>query len=162
LIVDEDPVSCELLVELLAEEGRSIDWTTDDRHTVERACHIQYELVVLDVPASEVRGFRVARSLRQRLPSQNILLLATFPDARARGEAVALGVDLLSKPFARSEIRARIAAKLSTGDARSGGEPPEENSPRAEPNGHPGPAHFPGASQMPSSTRVNAPTGWRR
>ena len=125
LIVDDDRELCELVAELLSEEGFAVEVENDSERGLERACAGAPSLVVLDVMMPGMNGFEVLRRLRaagSRLP---VLMLTARGDDVDRIVGLEIGADdYLPKPFNPRELVARIRAILRRVAPAAGDQPP--------------------------------------
>src|SRR5688572_20701910 len=71
LVIDDDAELCELLAELLGEEGYSVESSGDGRAGLARAQSEAFTLVVLDIMLPSLNGFEVLSRLRQGKSEQN-------------------------------------------------------------------------------------------
>ena len=103
LVVDDDSASCELLREILAEQG----WAAETAQTPERARSLAaeqpFDLVISDVNLeAEESGLDLLKSLRDGCP---VILLTGFGTLEAAVEAAREGAwDFISKPFKVEEV----------------------------------------------------------
>lgn len=112
LLVEDEPKLAEYLRKGLTENGFVVDVAHDGIDGRHLAVEGEYDLVVLDVMLPGVDGFSVLASLR-KLRKTPVLMLT----ARDRVEDKVRGLqegadDYLVKPFAFSELLARIRALL--------------------------------------------------
>ncbi|MEI6814784.1 MAG: response regulator transcription factor [bacterium] len=111
LVVEDDPEVAEFLVRVLRESA----WAPDAVRTGEAALDaIQataYDLVVLDLGLPGIDGFAVCRALRARGDRTPVLMLTARNAVNDRVHGLDAGADdYLAKPFAVSELRARLRA----------------------------------------------------
>jgi len=112
LVVDDDEVILKFLWASLTEEGFEVLTATDGRaalRAVEEGCP---HLVVLDIMLPEIDGFEVCRLLRERshLP---IIALSARGGLEDKVKCLNLGADdYVTKPFATSELIARMKSAL--------------------------------------------------
>ncbi|MDR0758328.1 MAG: response regulator transcription factor [Tannerella sp.] len=118
LVVDDEPVICEVLEYNLASEGYEITCV----HSAEDALrHLSpdHSLILLDVMMAGMSGYRLAETLRQKKNRIPIIFL-TAKDTEndmLTGFSVG-GDDYISKPFSIKEVLARVKAVLKrTGTA---------------------------------------------
>jgi len=112
LIVEDDRRLADVTREGLEEIGMAADIVSDGESAVRAATSHPYDVVVLDVMLGDgPDGFEVCTRLRERdVPSAVLMLTAldAIPD-RVRGLDAGAD-DYLSKPFAFSELAARLRA----------------------------------------------------
>lgn len=122
LLVEDDPRLAAVIVEGLGEDGLQIEHAPD-AGTAEGLCALRaYDLLLLDVmlPEGPQAGFTLARTLRERQDRTPILFLTARDDLASRITGLDTGGDdYLGKPFAFSELRARVRAlvRRSRGEA---------------------------------------------
>jgi DNA-binding response OmpR family regulator len=111
LIVEDDLRLADLVSRVLVEDGHVVDVEHDGESGAVTAGGGAYDVVVLDVMMPRMDGLAVARRLRREGVSTPILMLTardTVEDAVAGLDAGA--DDYLRKPFAFSELNARLRA----------------------------------------------------
>src|SRR3982751_5040695 len=116
LIVDDDRELCELVKQLLEEEGFHIETANNSAKGLERALSGQYHLVVLDVMMPGMNGFEVLRRIRgasNKAAHIPVLMLTARGEDVDRIVGLEIGADdYLPKPFNPRELVARINAIL--------------------------------------------------
>ena len=113
LIVDDDRELCELVAELLGEEGFNVEVANRSDAGLERALSGEHALVVLDVMMPGMNGFEVLRRLRAEGSDVHVMMLTARGDDVDRIVGLEIGADdYLPKPFNPRELIARIQAIL--------------------------------------------------
>ena len=113
LVVEDDRKLSAFLVKGLKEEAYAVDACADGETALGMACPNPYDLIVLDVMLPRMDGFAVCRQLRARADWVPILMLTARDTVEDRVTGLAEGADdYLVKPFAFSELLARIKALL--------------------------------------------------
>jgi DNA-binding response OmpR family regulator len=113
LIVDDDRELCELVAELLSEEGFGVEVSNRSDEGLRRALDGSHSLVVLDVMMPGMNGFELLRRLRAEGSSAPVLMLTARGDDVDRIVGLEIGADdYLPKPFNPRELVARIRAVL--------------------------------------------------
>ena len=113
LIVDDDRELCELVAELLGEEGFAVEVANRSDVGLERALSGEHALVVLDVMMPGMNGFEVLRRLRSEGSDVHVMMLTARGDDIDRIVGLEIGADdYLPKPFNPRELIARIQAIL--------------------------------------------------
>jgi DNA-binding response OmpR family regulator len=116
LVVDDEPVICEVLEFNLANEGYNITCA----HSAEEAAKKlspDCSLILLDVMMGGISGYKFAEMLRQKKNPVPIIFL-TAKDTEndmLTGFSVG-GDDYISKPFSIKEVIARVKAVLKRSD----------------------------------------------
>jgi two-component system response regulator CpxR len=113
LIIDDDRELCELVAELLTEEGFDVEAASDSTHGLERALAGAHSIVVLDVMMPAINGFEVLRRLRAAGSHTPVLMLTARGEDVDRIVGLEIGADdYLPKPFNPRELVARLRAIL--------------------------------------------------
>jgi len=119
LLLAEDEVHAgEYLVKGLRENGFVVDWVRNGTDAVHEARSTQYDLVVLDVGLPGLDGWEALRQIRagQQTP---VMMLTARDRVEDRVRGLEIGADdYLVKPYAFSELLARIRAVLRRGKAQ--------------------------------------------
>ena len=118
LIVEDEPKTGDYLRKGLSENGFAVDVARTGLDGQHLALTGEYDLVVLDVGLPGVDGWSVLAEMRKHKQTPVMFLTArNRVDDRVRG--LELGADdYLVKPFAFSELLARIRTLLRRGKAR--------------------------------------------
>lgn len=114
LIVEDNPDILANVLDYLQLKGYSVDCAQDGLGGLHLAATQTYDLIVLDVMLPGIDGFQICRRLREdaRLDVPIIMLTARDTlDDRIHGFGTGAD-DYLVKPFALSELHARIQAVL--------------------------------------------------
>jgi two-component system response regulator CpxR len=115
LVIDDDMELCELLGELLGQEGYDVESHGDGRAGLARAQAQRFALVVLDIMLPGMNGFEVLTRLRQGSSDQNadvpVIMLTAKGEDVDRIVGLEMGADdYLPKPFNPRELVARVRA----------------------------------------------------
>ena len=113
LIVEDDRNTREFIERALRESGYTVDATGNGRDGLFMATTEPFDLLLLDRMLPQVDGLTVLRTLRASKISTPVLILSALGDVDDRVEGLrAGGDDYLIKPFALSELLARVEALL--------------------------------------------------
>ncbi|GAA6742169.1 response regulator transcription factor [Thermus antranikianii] len=120
LLLEDDPDLGRTVAQALEEHGFQVVWATSQEEAWEALWDLPFHALVLDVrlPEGEEAGFHLARTLREAGFTQPILFLTAKDALDDRLYGLELGEDYLTKPFALSELVARIRALLRRGEVR--------------------------------------------
>lgn len=111
LIVEDDLRLADLLARGLTEDGHVVDVENDGERGALAGGGGTYDAIVLDVMLPRLDGFGVARRLRREGVSTPILMLTARDTVEDTVEGLDAGADdYLRKPFAFSELNARLRA----------------------------------------------------
>jgi len=113
LIVEDDGGTAETLLNGLREEGYTVEHVADGRDGLYLASSADFDAVILDRMLPGMDGLAVVKALRAADVQTPLLILSALGqlDERVRGLRAG-GDDYLAKPFAFSELSARLAAML--------------------------------------------------
>jgi two-component system OmpR family response regulator len=111
LLVEDDPQTAAYLVKGLKEQDLNVDHVADGREGLIRATAGGYDLIILDRMLPNLDGLSILKTLRASGDATPVLILSALSDVDDRVEGLrAGGDDYLSKPFALSELMARVEA----------------------------------------------------
>ena len=111
LVVEDDRDTREFIRNGLVQAGHSVDVAADGRDGLFAATTQQFDLIVLDRMLPQVDGLTVLRTLRASGSRVPVLLLSALGEVDQRVAGLRAGADdYLPKPFAFSELEARIEA----------------------------------------------------
>ena len=114
LIVEDELKTGDYLRQGLTEAGYVVDLARDGLDGLHLALDGDYHLIVLDIMLPGMDGYQLCRRLREEARSEVPILMLTARDAlEDRLQGLRSGADdYLLKPFALSELHARIEAIL--------------------------------------------------
>ena len=122
LVIEDDARVADYVVKGLREAGHVVDHVADGRKALFEVAGEAYELVVLDRMLPHVDGLTILATMRASGDRTPVLILSALGEVDERVKGLkAGGDDYLTKPFAMSELLARIDVL-----ARRGAGPAEE------------------------------------
>ena len=111
LLIEDDKSLGEFVRQGLREAGHEVDWETDGQRGLREALATRHDLVLLDVMLPGIDGLEVLGEMRRREVKTPVLLLTALDGVDDRVRGLDRGADdYLTKPFAFSELLARIRA----------------------------------------------------
>jgi two-component system OmpR family response regulator len=113
LLIEDDHEAAQFLLKGLRESGYTVDHAADGRDGLFRATEGQFDLIITDRMLPHMDGLALVKFLREQGIRAPVLVLSALGtvDDRVLG-LKAGGDDYLTKPFAFSELLARIEALL--------------------------------------------------
>ena len=120
MVVDDDRASCELLREIFAGQGWTVETALAPDEALEKAQNTKFDLVVSDINLeAEKSGLDLLKDLRDQCP---VILVTAFGSLDAAVTATREGAwDFISKPFKVDEVIA-IAEQALNRTTRASGE----------------------------------------
>ena len=116
LVVEDEPGMAAVLARGLRESGFAVDVTSNGQDGLWLAADIEYDIVVLDIGLPDLDGIQVLARLRASERWMPVLLLTARDAVDDRVLGLDSGADdYLTKPFAFSELLARIRALVRRG-----------------------------------------------
>ena len=118
LIVEDEKKVSGFIKKGLEEETYAVDLATDGEEGLLLGEQNQYDLIILDLMLPKIDGLEVLSTLRDQKIETPILLLTAKDSVEDKVTGLNLGADdYLTKPFAFSELLARIRVLLRRGKA---------------------------------------------
>ena len=111
LVVEDDKETASYIVKGLTECGHVADYAADGREGLLMADSSQYHVIIVDRMIPKVDGVTLTRTLRGNSNRTPILMLSALGEVDDRVTGLKAGADdYLTKPFAFSELQARLEA----------------------------------------------------
>jgi two-component system copper resistance phosphate regulon response regulator CusR len=119
LIVEDEPKTGDYLRQGLVEAGFVVDLVRDGMDGLHLAMTADYDLMVLDVMLPGLDGWSVLQMVRRAGRELPVLFLTARDQVEDRVRGLELGADdYLVKPFAFSELLARVRTLLRRGKSK--------------------------------------------
>jgi signal transduction histidine kinase len=113
LVVDDQPVQCELISHALERDWHTVDVAGNGREGLHLFEKREYDLVITDKVMPEMNGDQLAVAVKSREPGTRVIMLTGFGPAED-GEHQSEFVDLtVAKPASLAELRAAIAKVMA-------------------------------------------------
>jgi two-component system OmpR family response regulator len=113
LVVEDDKKIASFIIKGLKQEGFAADHATNGEDGLHLALHEPYDVAIIDIMLPKLDGLSLIEEIRRSKISTPVLILSAkrSVDDRVRGLRKG-GDDYLTKPFAFSELLARIQALI--------------------------------------------------
>ena len=110
LVVDDEPLMCEVLTEYLTRDGHTVETAANGREGLEKFHGGWFDVVITDRGMPEMSGDQMAASIKRTAPTKPVILLTGFGDLiLAAGEKPG-GIDsVISKPVTAAALRKALA-----------------------------------------------------
>ena len=111
LIAEDDPVLADGLSRSLRTNGYAVDMVTSGEAADAALTAQSFDLLILDIGLPRLNGLDVLKRLRARGTDVPVLILTAADSVEQRVKGLDLGADdYMAKPFALSELEARVRA----------------------------------------------------
>ncbi len=113
LLIEDDPKTADFIIKGLKQEGYVVDHCADGESGLHMITTESYDVAVVDIMLPKFDGLTLISQMRQQKIDTPVLVLSarnTVPD-RVKGLQTG-GDDYMTKPFAFSELVARIQALM--------------------------------------------------
>ena len=123
LVVEDDPKTAKLMLKGLSDEGFVVDVCNNGEDGLEQANAREHDLLILDVMLPKLDGWSVLTKMRSNGNATPVVMLTARDAVEQRVKGLSLGADdYLIKPFAFSELVARIRNVLRRSTAAANDE----------------------------------------
>ena len=113
LVVDDDRAMCQLLIDLLREDGYEADVAYDGESALEKCRTTRFDLAITDLMMPRMRGIELVQRLREIDASALVLLITAFGTIENAVEAMRAGAfHYVTKPFHNDEILIQVKRAL--------------------------------------------------
>ncbi|MDR3121971.1 MAG: response regulator transcription factor [Clostridiales bacterium] len=118
LLAEDERELSDVLVTILNHSRYTVDAVYDGESVLERCAGQYYDAIILDIMMPKKSGLEALSALRERGVATPVLLLTAKSEVEDRVKGLDTGAnDYLSKPFATSELLARIRAMTRSASA---------------------------------------------
>jgi two-component system OmpR family response regulator len=113
LVVEDDKKIASFVVNGLKQSGYAVDHAADGEDGLARARTISYDVIVVDLMLPKLDGLSLIQQLRSAASHVPVLILSAKASVDERVRGLQAGADdYLPKPFAFSELLARVQALI--------------------------------------------------
>jgi DNA-binding response OmpR family regulator len=122
LVVEDEARIAAFLEKGLTAHGYAVEWAATGAEALRLGAARDVALVILDLMLPGLDGLDVLAGLRERGATMPVLILSARGQVDDRVRGLDLGADdYLAKPFAFTELLARVRARLRSGPGAGGG-----------------------------------------
>lgn len=113
LVVDDDRAMCQLLVDLLHEDGYRVEVSYDGESAIEKHRTSRFDLTITDLMMPKMKGIELIQRLREIDGGAPVLLITAFGTIESAVEAMRAGAfHYVTKPFHNEEILIQVKRAL--------------------------------------------------
>ncbi len=113
LVVDDDPVTVNLLKEVLSKEGYDVTTALSGEEAIAHGTDKIFDIVITDVRMGEKDGMGVLKSFKKMAPETTVIMITAFGSIETAIESIREGAfDYISKPFKLEEIKFTVQRAL--------------------------------------------------
>jgi two-component system OmpR family response regulator len=113
LLVEDDPKIASFIVKGLKAEGFAVDHESNGEDGLHMALTEPYDAAVIDIMLPKMNGLKLIENIRRENLKIPIIILSAKGEVEDRVKGLQIGADdYLTKPFAFSELLARLQALI--------------------------------------------------
>jgi signal transduction histidine kinase len=113
LVVDDQPIFCELLCDSLQHDLHTVEVALSAKEALEKFNAGHFDLVITDRVMTGITGDRLAAMIKKTNPKMPIILLTSYTDAADADQGYSDAVDIvLKKPVSRAALRQAFARAM--------------------------------------------------
>ena len=113
LLVEDDQEIASFIMKGLRQEGFAVDHAADGEDGHHLACHVPYDVAIVDIMLPKLDGLSLIEALRRQKINTPVLILSSKRSVEDRVKGLQTGGDdYLIKPFVFSELLARVNALI--------------------------------------------------
>jgi len=110
LVVDDEPFVCDAVKMMLDFDGHSVETASSGKEALAMFAPEKYDLVITDFAMPSMKGDELAAAIKERSPSQPIVMITAYAEMLQSSGTPLKGVDfVISKPFLLENLREAIA-----------------------------------------------------
>ncbi|MEK6790207.1 MAG: response regulator [Deltaproteobacteria bacterium] len=115
LVVDNDSDICQLISEILKEEGHSVDVAFDGGAGLEKIRKTAYDLVILDYKLPDIGGINVLQEARGIRTALRAVMISAYGNAAIKSRAKELNAyAFMDKPFEMTALASVVKEALNS------------------------------------------------
>lgn len=113
LAVDDDVVACDLLREVLEQEGYQVSTASSGQAAIDLAREVPFDLAIIDIRMPDISGIEVLKALKRANTQMPVLMTTAYSSMNTAIEAIREGAyDYLSKPCKMEELTITVKRAL--------------------------------------------------
>jgi signal transduction histidine kinase len=122
LVVDDQPVLCQLVCEHLQDDFHTVESALDGDEALEKFRAAKFDLVITDHVMAEMTGEKLATAVKEIDPAVRVILLTGY-GGNSGGEKDSPAIDLVvGKPLSRAALRQALATVMAVDSSAEAGD----------------------------------------
>lgn len=114
LVVDDQPVLCQLMCDFLESDMHSVETATNGQQALEKFRNGKFDLVITDHIMTEMNGEQLAAEVKKIAPRIPVVLVTGFAQGSHPAEKHESAIDfVLGKPMSHASLRKALATVMS-------------------------------------------------
>ena len=114
LVVDDDKDLCDLIHEILTDEGYDVNKTYDGEDALKKLTELDYQLLIIDNKLKGMTGISVIKKIKYMKSPPKILMISAYGTPETKEQASNNGVyEFIDKPFAISKLTESVKFAIS-------------------------------------------------
>jgi len=110
LILDDEPIVCDLLASNLLKKGYEVEMFTDSKAAIDRLGEKRFQILITDLKMSGPKGIDVIHFAKERIPGIKVIVISGYATKEMANSALAAGaLRFIPKPFKIREINKLVA-----------------------------------------------------
>ena len=111
LLTEDDHPLANTMLSMLRDGQNTVDWVDDGQQALNALLNESFDLAILDLTLPRVDGLDIVRQVREQGVELPIIILTARSELTEKLQGLDAGADdYLTKPFAMSELKARLRA----------------------------------------------------
>lgn len=109
LIVDDDKDLCNLISDIMEEDGYSVKKVYDGNSALNEILSSNYDVMIIDNKLTGISGINVIERIKYLNPDIRTIMMSAYGNTNTKLKARDLGVyDFLDKPFDIRKLKSRV------------------------------------------------------
>ena len=114
LVVDDQPVLCQLMCEFLENDFHSVETAENGRTALEKFRTDKFDLVITDQIMAEMNGEQLAVEIKKLAPKVPVILVTGFAENTSAADKKEPAIDfVLAKPMSNASLRRALTKVMS-------------------------------------------------
>lgn len=106
MVVDDEPIVCKRLKQIMEKAGHEVAVFSDGRRAIEELEGKPYDIIVTDLKMEGIDGMTILETAKKKNPETKVIMITGFAEIETAKEAFKKGVfDFISKPVEVETIK---------------------------------------------------------